>query len=75
MKRITLLLLITVLGIINLNAEDLKQTIRGKIIDLDSNYPVIGANIVIIDSNPILGAATDANGEFRIDNRSSFLLL
>jgi len=44
-----------------------KQTVRGQIIDQDSKTPVIGANVIIIGSNPILGASTDIDGNFRIE--------
>lgn len=43
------------------------QTIRGKVIDQDSKMSLIGANIVIIGSNPIQGTSSDVNGYFRID--------
>ncbi len=49
-------------------AQSLTQTIRGKVIDQESLTPVIGANIIILDTNPLLGASTDVNGEFKIQN-------
>jgi len=69
MKRtITLILLFLAFIAGFTNAQSLTQTIRGKITDQDSNYPVIGANIVIADSDPIMGSATDLEGNYRIDN-------
>jgi len=50
------------------DAQTLTQTIRGKVIDQESLTPVIGANIVILGTDPVLGASTDVNGEFKIQN-------
>lgn len=47
-------------------AQQLSQTIRGTITDKISNTTLPGANIVILNSDPILGAATDMNGNFKI---------
>lgn len=52
----------------SMQAQDLMQTVRGKVMDQDSRAPLPGANVVIIGSNPLLGASTDINGEFRIMN-------
>ena len=49
------------------NGQELTQTVRGTILDADSKMELIGASVVIIDSDPILGGATDVNGKFRID--------
>ena len=42
------------------------QTIRGRILDRDSQTPLIGANVVVTSMNPIRGASTDENGFFSI---------
>lgn len=47
-------------------SQSLSQTIRGTVIDKITHTPLFGANIIIIDSNPLAGAASDINGEFRI---------
>ena len=44
------------------------QTIRGKIVDSESNYPLIGVNVVVVDSNPMIGAVSDDNGNYRLKN-------
>ena len=49
-------------------AQDITQTIRGTIIDQDSQIPVIGANIIILGTDPLMGASTDITGSFRIEN-------
>jgi len=60
-------LVVSLLASITANGADLYQTVRGKITDLDSKTPVIGANIMVINSNPLLGGSTDADGNFRIE--------
>ncbi len=49
-------------------AQQQTQTIRGAVIDQDTQAPLIGATIQIIDSNPIAGDVTDLNGNFKIQN-------
>ncbi|WP_439881167.1 TonB-dependent receptor [Pontibacter sp. MBLB2868] len=47
--------------------QQLTQTIRGRIIDKESQEPLIGATIAIVTTNPPVGASTDAMGNFRLD--------
>ncbi|MEM6319444.1 MAG: TonB-dependent receptor [Bacteroidota bacterium] len=42
-------------------------TLIGKVLDDATNYPLIGANIVV-ENNTNLAAVSDANGDFRIAN-------
>lgn len=49
-------------------AQPLTQTLKGKITDHDSKSPIIGANVIVENSDPIRGGSTDINGEFKIDN-------
>ena len=51
-----------------LKAQDLTQTIRGEIVDQDTRMPLIGATVVVVNSDPILGASTDFDGRFEIQN-------
>jgi CarboxypepD_reg-like domain/TonB-dependent Receptor Plug Domain len=44
------------------------QTVRGSVIDLQSEMPLIGVAVEIIGTTPRLGAATNENGEFFIKN-------
>ncbi len=48
-------------------AQDLTQTVRGTLIDQDTQTPLIGATVVIIGSDPVKGAVTDMEGNFRIE--------
>jgi hypothetical protein len=79
MKR----LLITALLIYMVNAvysqEFITQTIRGKVIDETTGYGLIGANVIVQESDPILGTTTDVHGEFVLEEvpigRQSILFL
>ena len=46
-------------------AQDLKN-VRGQVVDKDSKYPIIGANVMVLGSEPIIGAKTDENGYFTL---------
>ena len=48
--------------------QNTTQTVRGRVIDQDSNLPLPGANIIILNSNPILGTSTNVDGIFEIEN-------
>ena len=42
------------------------QTVRGMVVDRDTRVPLIGATVVVADSDPLLGASTDADGRFAL---------
>jgi len=46
----------------------LKQTVRGTICDNDTKLPLIGAIVVVLGSDPLVGATTDVDGGFRFEN-------
>lgn len=69
MKRILLAALFILSGILSI--AQTTQTIRGKVVDLESKYPIIGVNIIIItDTTQLLGTATDLDGNYRINDVS-----
>lgn len=47
-------------------SQSLTQTIKGRIVDSQSNAPLIGATVVLAGSDPVLGGITDVEGYFRI---------
>jgi hypothetical protein len=49
-------------------AQQLTQTIHGTVVDEDTQVPLIGATVLILGSDPVLGASTDVNGRFEIRN-------
>ncbi len=44
------------------------QVVKGRVIDTESQQPVIGANVLITSLNPVIGNTTDPEGYFRIEN-------
>lgn len=49
-------------------SQALTQTVRGTIIDADSKMPLVGAQIIILDSTPLKGTTSNRDGEFRLEN-------
>jgi hypothetical protein len=49
-------------------ANNSGQMIRGVVRDLDSKSPLIGANVVVLNTGPFLGTSTDFNGNFSLEN-------
>ncbi len=48
------------------SAQSLTQTIKGRLVDQQSKSPIIGATVLVKDSEPMLGAVTDLEGYFRL---------
>lgn len=48
--------------------EDLTQNIRGTISDAITGYPLTGATIILINSEPPVGTTSDLNGNFVLTN-------
>ncbi|HMQ59770.1 MAG TPA: carboxypeptidase-like regulatory domain-containing protein, partial [Flavilitoribacter sp.] len=44
------------------------QTVRGRIIDQQSEAPLIGATVELLESDPMLGTVTDVDGNFTLPN-------
>ena len=47
-------------------AQEITQNIKGQILDQDSKSPLIGATVVVVGTDPILGNITDIDGNFKI---------
>jgi outer membrane receptor protein involved in Fe transport len=45
-----------------------EQTIKGRILDLDSKTPLPGVNIVLGSVSPLTGIVSDKNGDFKFEN-------
>ncbi len=43
------------------------QTVRGTIVDQETNQPIPGANVIILGIEPLTGASTDLYGRFKIE--------
>lgn len=49
-------------------SQSLTQTVRGTVLDADSKLPLVGAQVVTLDTDPKMGAVTDIQGDFRLEN-------
>lgn len=71
LKNVFLIIYVLVLLLITFSANaqtTLTQTIKGTVIDKDSEMPLIGANIIITSTAEMMGTSTDIDGNFRIEN-------
>jgi hypothetical protein len=66
-KLITITILISCIASVGLG-QKLTQTVRGVILDTDSRLPLIGAQVRLVDSDPLVGTVTDVDGKFRLEN-------
>ena len=49
-------------------SQTLTQNVRGTVIDNESKYPLIGAKVKIISTDPVMGGICDERGGFAINN-------
>lgn len=69
-KHILFLLsiIISAWSVSSLRAQTLSQTIRGKVLDKQSKSPLPGASVIVLGVEPVMGALTDEDGNFRLSN-------
>lgn len=69
-KNLSLLKVIlgVILAIVSLATMAQTQTVKGRIVDAQSEYPLIGATILLVGSDPIIGSVTDMDGRFKVEN-------
>lgn len=67
-KKCILILLIILLLIQFAVGQNLTQTVRGNIIDNDNKLPLIGVEVILPETQPLIGTTTDENGNFRLEN-------
>ena len=48
-------------------SQSIRQTLRGTVVDNEVQQSLIGANIILMNTSPLLGANSDETGNFRID--------
>ncbi len=44
------------------------QTVRGVVLEAETKQPIPGANVIITNTEPLLGAPTDIYGRYKIEN-------
>ncbi|MBT3208710.1 MAG: TonB-dependent receptor [Bacteroidetes bacterium] len=67
MKKLLIFISLLQISIVLFSQSDYTQTIRGSIVDKQSQTPLIGATIVLSNSDPIVGTTTDIDGKFRLE--------
>lgn len=51
-----------------ITAQTLTQTIRGQLVDAQSKFPLVGANVIVLGTDPMIGTATDTEGYYKLEN-------
>lgn len=68
MIRTLLIVLVYTLTVhLSLSGQTPSQVIRGTVIDEDSQLPLIGATISVLDIEPVIGTTSDEDGVFRLE--------
>ncbi len=68
MKKTIAIWTVLFISIIPVRAQELLQTVKGRIVDQQSKSPIIGATILIQNSDPVLGSISDVEGYFKVAN-------
>lgn len=65
-------LLITILSLVGIcglsYSQTITQTVKGTVFDNSTQETIIGAAIILLDSDPLLGTTTNLDGEFILEN-------
>ncbi len=67
MKKFYFLLIVSLFSL-TLKAQSITQSVKGQIIDKQSEIPIIGAAIQWINEEQTIGAVTDIDGYFKLEN-------
>ncbi|NOU61897.1 TonB-dependent receptor [Marinifilum caeruleilacunae] len=71
-KNCIVLILLALLGSLPVSALNINtqyhQNIRGKITDHETKQALVGANIIVLNSDPFKGTASDIDGNFILDH-------
>lgn len=66
MNKSIIIILLAIISL-SLSAQTPTQTVRGRVFDTDSKTGLPGANVVLLNSEPLVGTTTDVNGNFILD--------
>ncbi len=65
MKQIGLIIL-CLLFTVSVSANEKSQTVKGRIIDSQSHYPIIGVTVFVVGSDPVIGNISDVEGYYKL---------
>jgi hypothetical protein len=68
MKKFQLLIIWIFMIPAGIFSQPLSQSIRGRVIDKATQQPLIGANVLVLHSDPVIGVTTNADGWFKLEN-------
>jgi len=74
MKKIVISIILLIVNLVAFSQEVNKtyvQVIRGVVVDKQTQTPLPGANIVLLETAPPKGTVSNAEGEFRLENVST----
>jgi len=52
----------------NTIAQTPTQTVKGIVLDIDSETPIIGATVILLGYNPLIGTTTDVEGIYKMES-------
>lgn len=68
MKKI-LITLVTIFSFCGISSsQSITQTVKGKVFDKITKEPIVGSNIIILNSDPLMGTITNFDGDFILEN-------
>ena len=65
---IGILIVLIIIIASKINAQNITQTIRGQIIETQTQATLPGATVILAESNPVIATITDNNGYFHLEN-------
>ena len=48
-------------------SQTITQTVKGKVFDKTTQETLIGATIILVNSDPLVGTTTELDGEFNLE--------
>ncbi|HBZ66420.1 MAG TPA: TonB-dependent receptor [Bacteroidales bacterium] len=66
MKKPVVIILLFFFVSLGMKGQEMRQTIKGSVVDIDTRQPLPGVNIIVLQSDPLTGATSDADGKFRL---------
>ena len=67
MKHLALVFVLFISSFFSIAAQE-GQTVKGAVVDQQSELPIIGATIELLTVDPVIGTVTDLDGYFSIEN-------
>ncbi len=68
MRKLLLIFILCISAAYLFSQSLLNQTIRGTVIDKNTQAPLPGAKIILLNSDPVVGTPTDIDGKFKLEN-------